>query len=97
MTKQGEFWKWFNKHENELLNFEQDQERVFDKLADQLKKVDPNLTFEFGQRARAESLLLAREGSGARSPQFLRLWLQLQPWTIGKSLHSVRVAGLPTS
>jgi hypothetical protein len=46
-SKYQRFWKWFNKHEDEVFNFEADQEGVFDKLAAQLRRVHPNLTFEF--------------------------------------------------
>ena len=46
-SKYQKFWKWFNAHEDEVFNFEADQERVFDKLAAQLQRVHPNLTFEF--------------------------------------------------
>ena len=48
MTSQQEFWNWFSQHEGELFNFEADRERIFDQLAAELQKVDPNLTFEFG-------------------------------------------------
>ena len=43
-----EFWKWFTEHDEELFNFETDRENVFDQLAKQLNKIDPNLTFEIG-------------------------------------------------
>ena len=46
-TKYEKFWKWFRAHEDEVFNFEADQERVFNKLAIQLQRVHPNLTFEF--------------------------------------------------
>lgn len=42
------FWSWFEKNQNMLFNFEKDQERVFDKLAAAMRKVHPELTFEFG-------------------------------------------------
>lgn len=42
------FWKWFVRHEAELLDFESDRERIFDNLAAQMQKVHPNLCFEFG-------------------------------------------------
>jgi hypothetical protein len=43
-----EFWKWFIRHQDELYQFEKDQERIFDRLAAQLAKVDRDLCFEFG-------------------------------------------------
>jgi len=42
------FWQSFVEHEDELLHWEQDRERIFDELHDELKKVHPNLAFEFG-------------------------------------------------
>jgi len=44
------FWIWFAQHQAELFDFETDQERLFDQLAIQLQKVQPNLTFEFGPK-----------------------------------------------
>ena len=42
------FWDWFSKNEVRLFHFEQDQERIFDELAEQLNLINPDLTFEFG-------------------------------------------------
>jgi hypothetical protein len=42
------FWKWFTRNESMLFAFESDQENIFDKLAAELQKVHPDLTFEFG-------------------------------------------------
>jgi hypothetical protein len=47
-SKEKKFWKWFVEHPEELFNFEDNQERVFSQLGTQLKKIDENLTFEFG-------------------------------------------------
>jgi hypothetical protein len=33
MTPYQEFWQWFSEHEAELVNFEDDREKVFDQLA----------------------------------------------------------------
>jgi hypothetical protein len=43
-----QFWRWFEKNEKMLLDFETDQETIFDELSEQMKKVHPDLTFEFG-------------------------------------------------
>jgi hypothetical protein len=48
MTKEQDFWKWFLSHEYDLMHFEPDREAIFDDLAAALKKVHPDLTFEFG-------------------------------------------------
>ena len=47
-TKEATFWRWFQKNDERLFSFEKDREKTFDSLAEILKKVNPNLTFEFG-------------------------------------------------
>lgn len=42
------FWKWFVKHQKMLFEFEKDRENIFDKLAAEMNKIHPALTFEFG-------------------------------------------------
>ena len=46
-SKEATFWNWFQKNENRIFLFEKDRERVFDDLAAAMKKVNPDLTFEF--------------------------------------------------
>ena len=62
MTTQQEFWKWFREHEHDLMHFERDRERIFDQLANQLKKVDANLTFEFGPKAARRQFIISAGG-----------------------------------
>lgn len=50
MNAQERFWQWFVQHDAELFDFEDDLERIFDDLAAELRKVDENLTFEFGPK-----------------------------------------------
>lgn len=60
MTPQQQFWHWFTQHEGELFDFEADRERLFDRVAAELQKVDPDLTFEFGPgQARREFVISA--------------------------------------
>lgn len=44
------FWKWFEKNEAMLFDFENDQQRTFSRLIAELQKVHPSLTFEFGPK-----------------------------------------------
>jgi hypothetical protein len=44
------FWRWFREHDLRLFEFERDQESVFDDLAQALRRVHPDLTFEFGPK-----------------------------------------------
>src|SRR5262245_19477219 len=45
-----QFWKWFAQNSQELDEFEKHQEPTFEKLTDELHKVSPELTFEFGPK-----------------------------------------------
>jgi hypothetical protein len=49
-TPEVDFWQWFQENESRLFDFEKDQERIFHDLGIALKKVHPDLTFEFGQK-----------------------------------------------
>lgn len=46
-SKEENFWKWFSKNSNSYLNFENNQEKLFDHLSAKLSSIDKNLTFEF--------------------------------------------------
>jgi hypothetical protein len=62
MSAQEEFWKWFIQNQEELLDFEADQERIFDSLAAELRKVDPHLTFEFGPKETKREFVISAGG-----------------------------------
>ena len=47
-SPEEKFWEWFTKNEQYLYNFQQDQERVFKDLSEELSKIHPDLVFEFG-------------------------------------------------
>ena len=49
-TPEEKFWKWFQKNEAIIFDFEKDQEKIFDRLAAEMQKVNPSLTFEFGPK-----------------------------------------------
>lgn len=42
------YWKWYQKNEDDLFNFEKNRDKVFYRLATQMKQVDQSVTFEFG-------------------------------------------------
>lgn len=46
-TPEAEFWKWFTANEAMLFSWESDGEATFDKVSAAMKKVHPDLTFEF--------------------------------------------------
>lgn len=62
MTDGKKFWNWFVRHESDLFDFERDQERIFDHLAAELQKVDPDLTFEFGPKERTREFVISAGG-----------------------------------
>ncbi|QQS42315.1 MAG: hypothetical protein IPM63_05060 [Acidobacteriota bacterium] len=47
-SPEARFWTWFEENQDEIYHFERDQERVFDRLQEEMSKVHPDLTFEFG-------------------------------------------------
>ena len=49
-TPESDFWLWFEKNQISLFDFERDQERTFNRLAAEMHKVHPSLTFEFGPK-----------------------------------------------
>jgi hypothetical protein len=66
MNAQDGFWKWFNQHEVELfefeLNRETEREKLFDRLATELHKVHPDLTFEFGPKEPRREFIISAAG-----------------------------------
>lgn len=48
VTREERFWDWFQKNEDALFHFEQDRSRIFSALTQEIHKVNPSLTFEFG-------------------------------------------------
>jgi len=45
---EADFWKWFSANEPKLFSWESDREATFNKLGAAMRKVHPDLTFEFG-------------------------------------------------
>ena len=66
MTAHEQFWKWFIQYETELFAFdpaqEIERERLFGKLASELQKVDPDLTFEFGPNEPRREFIVSAGG-----------------------------------
>jgi hypothetical protein len=46
-SPEAEFWRWFQSNESRLFEFDRDLEAVFDDLSQAMRKVNPDLTFEF--------------------------------------------------
>jgi len=73
MSNEEKFWNWFLQHETELIDFETAQETVFDKLATELGKIDPNLTFEFGPMDTRREFVISAGGIMSAFPAVLSL------------------------
>lgn len=72
-TNQETFWNWFIKHEADLLDFEADQDRIFNQLASELRKVDPELVFEFGPKAAKREFVISASGIKSAFPAVVSL------------------------
>jgi hypothetical protein len=80
------FWRWFETNSARIFDFENDQERVFDDLAVELRRVHRDLTFEFGPIADGRrEFILSAGGIRAAFPAVLSLSASapaLAPWQI---------------
>ena len=77
MTVQSEFWAWFRNHEAELFDFdarrEAERDELFDRLAVELRKVDPGLTFEFSPPGSVREFVISAAGIKSVFPAVVRL------------------------
>jgi hypothetical protein len=89
MTAQEQFWVWFVAHERELFDFDPNQvaerERIFDELQGELRKVDPDLTFEFGPNEPRREFVISAGGIQRAFPAVV--WLAraapaLEQWQV---------------
>lgn len=85
---EADFWQWFQRNDAMLFDFEKDQERIFDRLAAQMRKVDPNLTFEFGPKEKGKrEFVVSADGLRKAIPAVERLAAAaptLAKWTVIK-------------
>lgn len=77
MVAQKEFWKWFIQHEVELfsldLNRKAEREQLFDELAGELQKVDPDIAFEFGPNQPRREFVISAGGIKRAFPAVVSL------------------------
>lgn len=77
MTVQQEFWNWFVQHESELFDFdpnlESEREPIFDSLASELAKIDPDLTFEIGPNEPRREFAISASGIKRAFPAVVSL------------------------
>lgn len=68
-TPEQAFWIWFQNNDAALFDFETDQEKVFDRLAREMHKVNPDLTFEFGPKKNGQrEFVISADGIKAAFP-----------------------------
>lgn len=74
-TPEQDFWTWFSKNDDALFHFEKNQEKVFDALAAEMKKVDSSLTFEFGPvKNNQREFVISADGIKSSFPAVERLF-----------------------
>jgi hypothetical protein len=79
-TPELNFWAWFQAHEEEVFNFERNQEAVFDKLAAQMRRVNPSLTFEFGpKKGDKREFVISADGIKDAFPSVEKLYAAAPP------------------
>ena len=87
-SPESEFWRWFEKNDAQLFDFEADQERVFDRLAAAMHKVDERLTFEFGPKVgNKREFVISADGHRAAFPKVEALFAAapvMPHWTFVK-------------
>jgi hypothetical protein len=85
MNVNERFWWWFVRHEAELFDFEADQERIFDRLATELHKINSDLTFEFGPPETRREFIISAGGIKSAFPavaSLARAAPRLERWQI---------------
>jgi hypothetical protein len=79
-TPETDFWTWFEKNQTELFDFEHDREKTFDRLAVEMHKVDPNLTFEFGPKQDGQrEFVISADGIRKAFPKVESLYASAPP------------------
>lgn len=69
-SPESDFWKWFQRSDAMLFDFESDQVRSFELLSLELHKVHPKLTFEFGPKENnRRDFVISADGNLAAFPK----------------------------
>jgi len=78
-SPEADFWKWFEANHAELFDFERDQDRIFDRLAAEMHKVDHDLTFEFGPKENGKrEFIISADGIVRAFPKVETLYVLAQ-------------------
>ncbi len=102
---QDDFWRWFLAHESQFFEFDPvtvpERERLFDKLAAELNKLDPDLVFEFGPPETKREFVISAGGIKRAFPAVVSLVAAaptLDRWEViafrpRRTLHIVEFGG----
>ncbi|QQS36511.1 MAG: hypothetical protein IPM56_00740 [Ignavibacteriales bacterium] len=73
-SKEINFWNWFIKNESRIFSFESNQEKIFNELSRELKKINKSLTFEFGPvEKKMREFVISADGDKQAFPSVLAL------------------------
>jgi hypothetical protein len=79
-SPEQDFWRWFQRNEAALFDFERDQERTFNRLAAEMHKVHPSLTFEFGpKQGNRREFVISADGIREAFPKVESLFAAAPP------------------
>ena len=79
-TPEEAFWKWFQKNETSLFDFEKDRDHIFDLLGAEMHKLNPNLTFEFGPKENGRrEFVISADGIREAFPEVEALYAASPP------------------
>jgi len=83
-SPESDFWKWFQKNETALFNFESNEKTIFEQLEVQMHKVNSTLTFEFGPKEQGQrDFVISADGILDSFPSVEKLYAaapQLKKW-----------------
>ncbi|MCG6142685.1 MULTISPECIES: hypothetical protein [Leptospira] len=102
-TKEEKFWIWFSNNSEKLFQFQKDQKLIFDELARELKKIHPDLVFEFGPIINNKrDFVLSADGIKSAFPAVEKLYKNhpnLKEWNFikfrprRKSINTIEFSG----
>jgi hypothetical protein len=79
-SPEADFWKWFQKNETMLFDFEKNPQSVFDQLQVEMHKVNSTLTFEFGPKQGGQrEFVISADGIRDAFPSVEKLYTAAPP------------------
>jgi len=73
-SKEINFWNWFTKNESRIYDFESNQDKIFNELSKELRKINSSLTFEFGPiENKKREFVISADGDKQAFPSVIAL------------------------